>query len=289
MMGCGLEVVYPNDNRRLFDRIVENGALISEYPPKMPPTPGQFPRRNRIIAGLSKGVVVVEAGEKSGALNTAEHALHYGRNLFAVPGSIYAERSLGCNNLIKYNGAVLVRNAQDILGVYNMEPRSERITLEPLLEEEAQIFELVPTEKAATLDEIMFRAESGGLDDLTVPYLVNVLNALQLKGYVMEDAVGSYLRTAAAPDKTPPVDKQSKAIKNNRKKKHDVELNDEEAIVFSFIDRQPIGFDDILLKTDEKSERAVNVQELNAILFALELKGLVIQDDLGNYSRTKER
>ncbi|MBQ9478654.1 MAG: DNA-processing protein DprA [Selenomonadaceae bacterium] len=297
VLGCGVEVVYPLENRRLFDRILESGAIISEYPPKASPKPGQFLQRNRIIAGLSRGTVIVEAGEKSGALDTAKHAIDYERTLFAVPGSIYAERSLGCNNLIKYNGAVLVRNAQDVLNAYGMQLTGGRRELEPLTEDEAKIFELVPTELAASTDELIFRAEELGLDELTVPYLINVLNALQLKGYVMEDAAGSYLRTTAAAPvveqatlfetnqrSRPTVEKKNKSV---GRKKNVPALDGDEAIVFDVIDDEPMAFDIILTKLDENVERTFEVTELNGILFALELKGLINQDDLGNYSRTR--
>lgn len=311
VLGCGIENVYPAENRRLFERIVENGALISEYPPRLPPSRGQFLRRNRIIAGLSKGVVIVEAGEQSGALDTANHAIAYERTLFAVPGSIYAKRSLGCNNLIKYNGAILTRDAQDILSVYNMTLQTEIRKLEPLSDDEMKIFELVPTQRAAPVDEIIVRAEQCGLENLSVPYAVNVLNALQLKGYVMEDAVGSYLRTMAAMPSTEqielfdvkcersnaksivekifPVDKKSATNKIAQEKKFGAELDGDEAIIFNLIDHEPLSFDDILLRVDKALERAIEVQELNQILFALELKGLLIEDDLGNYARTNER
>lgn len=303
VLGCGIENVYPAENRRLFDQIAENGALISEYPPRLPPSRGQFLQRNRLIAGMSKGVVIVEAGEKSGALDTANHAIVYERTLFAVPGSVYAQRSRGCNNLIKYNGAVLVRDAQDILNVFDMKLQTQRRTLEPLSEDEAKIFELVPTEKAAPVDEIILRAEQIGLEDLTVPYAINMLNALQLKGYVMEDAVGSYLRTVTAMPSTeqinlfdvkisrsnskPIVEKKSAINKTDRKGKSDAELEGGEAIVFDVINDKSMSFDDILLTVDEKSDRIMNVPELNQILLKLQIKGLVIEDDLGNYSKTE--
>ena len=191
-----------------------------------------------------------------------------------------------------------------------MNLKIERRKLEPLSEEEAKLFALVPSQKAASIDEIIIRAEQCGLEDLTVPYAVNVLNTLQLKGYVMEDAVGSYLQTMAAMQSTEqinlfdmterpnsksivkknsPVDKNAATNKIEREKKCGAELDGEEAIIFNLIDREPLSFDDILLRVDQKLERAIDVQELNQILFALELKGLLIEDDLGNYSRTDER
>lgn len=115
VLGCGIDVVYPSENRKLFAEIIEkDGAIISEYPPGTSPYPAFFPARNRIISGLSHGTVVVEAGKKSGALITADLALNEGRDVFAVPGSIFSRMSDGPNNLIK-QGAHPVASAEDII------------------------------------------------------------------------------------------------------------------------------------------------------------------------------
>ncbi len=117
VLGCGLDIAYPPEHDELMEAIVQNGMVISEYPPGTPPYPQNFPARNRIISGLSDGVVVVEAPEQSGALITAEYALQQGRDVFAVPGDITRGHSRGANNLIR-QGAVLVSSAIDILSEY---------------------------------------------------------------------------------------------------------------------------------------------------------------------------
>ncbi len=113
VLGCGLDVPYPRQNVQLKDRISRSGAVISEYPLGVPPEKWRFPLRNRIVSGLSLGVVVVEAGLKSGALITAKLALEQGREVFAVPGPAGDYRSAGTNMLLK-QGAKLVEKAEDI-------------------------------------------------------------------------------------------------------------------------------------------------------------------------------
>ncbi|MGM9662896.1 MAG: DNA-processing protein DprA [Oscillospiraceae bacterium] len=118
VLGCGIDVVYPAENRYLYEDVAAAGAILSEYAPGTEPRGEHFPVRNRIISGLALGTVVVEAPEKrSGALNTAHTALEQGRDVFAVPGGIDAEMSRGCNGLIK-EGAALVTEAWDILREY---------------------------------------------------------------------------------------------------------------------------------------------------------------------------
>jgi len=114
VLGCGLDVVYPPENRGLVDKIAASGAVISEFPPGTPPLRENFPRRNRLISGMSLGVIVVEAAPRSGSLITAKHALEQGKEVFAVPGNIMSETSAGTNDLLK-QGAKLVTSADDVL------------------------------------------------------------------------------------------------------------------------------------------------------------------------------
>lgn len=117
VLGCGLDIVYPPENKKLMAEIERHGAVISEYPPGSKPLGMHFPERNRIISGLSKGVLVAEAPIKSGALITAGHALEAGKDLFAVPGSIFSYNSKGTNLLIK-QGAKVTESALDIIEEY---------------------------------------------------------------------------------------------------------------------------------------------------------------------------
>ena len=114
VLGCGVDIIYPSENRSLFHQIIEHGAILSEFPMGSPPEGGHFPKRNRIISGLSMGVVIVQASAESGSLITAGYALEQGRDVFAVPGNVGAEGSRGTNRLIK-DGAKLVESSEDIL------------------------------------------------------------------------------------------------------------------------------------------------------------------------------
>ncbi len=114
VLGCGVLNVYPPEHDELAEQILQHGALISEAPPRSQPHSGLFPQRNRLISGLSLGVIVVEAAQRSGALISAEHAMEQGREVFAVPGPIDSRTSRGCHQLIR-DGAKLVESVDDVL------------------------------------------------------------------------------------------------------------------------------------------------------------------------------
>lgn len=132
VLGCGVDVIYPPENRKLYEKIQEQGVIISEFVPGTPPEAYNFPRRNRIISGLSRGVVVVEARQKSGALITADFALEQGRDVFAIPGPVSSETSQGTNNLIK-QGAKLASSVQDVLEEYILPLPCKRAEEQPAL------------------------------------------------------------------------------------------------------------------------------------------------------------
>jgi DNA processing protein len=127
VLGSGIDVPYPKENWDLYDLMAERGLIVSEFMPGTPPLPGHFPVRNRIISGISRGVLVVEAGLRSGSLITARHAVEQNRDVFVVPGSALSPVSEGCHDLIR-RGARVVFSAEDIL-----------LELTPVLQEEHQV------------------------------------------------------------------------------------------------------------------------------------------------------
>jgi DNA processing protein len=181
VMGCGLDRVYPPEHRHLAHRIAEHGALVGDYPVGTPPDARNFPPRNRIISGLSKGVLVVEAGAKSGALITVEFAGEQGRDVFAVPGNIVSRNSIGCNRLIQ-NGAKMVLGVQDILEELNMtmiEQQAEVRATVPTNETEAHLLELV-SDQPLHVDEICRQSK------LPVHQVSSTLAMMELKGLVRQ-------------------------------------------------------------------------------------------------------
>lgn len=118
VVGTGVDIVYPKENEKLYMELAKHGLVISEYPFHTQPQASNFPRRNRIVSGLSKGVLVIEAGVQSGSLITAHQALEQGRDVYAVPGAPYDGRASGCNKLLK-EGAILVEGVNDIIENFN--------------------------------------------------------------------------------------------------------------------------------------------------------------------------
>jgi DNA processing protein len=129
VMGTGLETIYPKENRRLSDQIAEQGALVTEFPLDTPPLPQNFPFRNRVISGLSLGVLIVEGAERSGSLITARMAYEQGREVFAVPGNITSSKSFGPNYLIK-DGAKLVQTWRDVVEEFPLEVKAAILSSE---------------------------------------------------------------------------------------------------------------------------------------------------------------
>jgi DNA processing protein len=183
ILGCGIDVNYPAGSLPLKEAIISQGAVITEFPMGCSAAPENFPRRNRLISGLSAGVVVVEAAEKSGSLITASTALEQGREVFAVPGPIHSELSRGTHYLIK-SGAKLVEKVSDILEEVNDQFQvalSERPV--PLFQDmepdEKKIYDILSVEPAH-LDEISFQSGLSG------PRCSELLLQLELNGMALQ-------------------------------------------------------------------------------------------------------
>jgi DNA processing protein len=189
VFGCGIDIIYPPENEKLFFAITGHGAAISEFPLSTPPEGKNFPKRNRVISGLSLGVVIVEATADSGSLITASHALEQGREVFAVPGNVGMATSKGTNALIK-QGAKLVEGAQDILveviPQYEGKPYREEIPL--LSDEEDSILQLL-SPNPLHIDEI------SRLSQMEVRRVSTILLELELKGVISQLGGKMFVRT----------------------------------------------------------------------------------------------
>ncbi len=190
VLGCGVDRPYPERHRELAERIISQGALVSDYPLGALPAAANFPPRNRIISGLSHGTLVVEAGARSGALITVEFALEQGRDVLAVPGSIFSRQSEGCLQLIR-NGAALVASASDVLAALDLTTASAQC--------EARIELPADPVEAALLAELSYEPrhidELGRAVELPAPTVAAALALLELKGLARQAAPMQYVRT----------------------------------------------------------------------------------------------
>ncbi len=189
VLGNGLDTVYPPTHRVLAQKIVKNGALISEYPLGYPAMPYNFPQRNRIVSGISLGVVVIEGTEKSGTLLTASHAAAQGREVFAVPGPITSPNA-GAPNILLRNGAKLVTSAKDILEELDLGTRHLAIgnrEILPETKEEIELFAILEIEPLH-VDEITRRL---GKDTGVV---LSTITTMELKGMIKNIGNGVYGR-----------------------------------------------------------------------------------------------
>jgi len=183
------EEIYPRRNYSLAERITRQGALISEYPPGFSPQKYSFPLRNRIISGISKGTLVIEAAKRSGALITAFLALEQNREVMAVPGNINASMSAGCNMLIT-KGAHLIRGAKDIFAALNIENKKDTQPIRKIMPENGPakaIYKILGSEPL-TLDKINF------LTKFDVNVISSTLSIMELQGLIRPLGDGRYMR-----------------------------------------------------------------------------------------------
>ena len=191
VLGSGVDLIYPPENKKLADEVVKNGALVSEFPLGFPSVPSNFPARNRIISGLSLGVLVTEAAVDSGSLITAGQAAEQGREVFAVPGPITSKMSEGANNLIK-EGVHPTTNASDILQILDIErkkmqveTRDQKLETRNIAKEERKVLDLLDGQ-AKHIDVIV--RESG----LAIDKLSATLSIMELRGLVKNFGSGMW-------------------------------------------------------------------------------------------------
>ena len=196
VFGCGLDMVYPSENATLARRIMEQGALVSEYPLGTKPRAENFPRRNRIMSGLSLGVLVIEAGKTSGAMITARLALEQNREVFAIPGSILSPSSSGANHLIQ-EGAKLVNNYTDILEELNLTAVAHQMEIKeiiPASDTEALLLKQLSSEPTH-IDEVCRNS------NLSISQVSSTLAMMELKGLVGQVGTMNYVLAREAREK----------------------------------------------------------------------------------------
>lgn len=194
VLGSGFLHPYPASNRGLAERISDTGTLVSEYPLDTRPTKWSFPQRNRVLSGLSRGVIVVEAPQRSGALITARLALEQGREVFAVPGNVTSTASVGTNRLIK-DGAKLVETVEDVLCEFpdlsklGKETKAKtKATIAALSESQQRVYDLIGLEPIH-IDDII------ALGDLTPTEAAHILLLLQMENLIQQVEGRRYIRT----------------------------------------------------------------------------------------------
>ena len=259
VLGCGIEIAFRSGKKKFFEQMIERGVVLSEFPPQLPPNQGTFPPRNRIIAGLCRGIIVVEAGKKSGALITSDLAVGYDRDVFAIPGQIYSEKSFGCNELIRA-GATLIKNAQDVLDEYNIKKIASENKIIKAAEVEgiaAKVLDIIPSDEFITDDEILER-----IDEINPNELPNIMIELEQKKCIVEEN-GRY-------KKIEPKNKIVKAAK----------VEGVAAKILEIIPFDNFISDEGILEQIEE----VNPNELPRIMLELEMKGCV-NEDAGRYKR----
>jgi DNA processing protein len=189
VLGTSLDFIYPSANFQLAEKIIQNGLIVSEFPLGTRGFPSNFPIRNRIISGLSIGVVVIEAATISGSLITANYALEQNREVFTIPGSIYSPQSVGCNNLIKM-GAKVVTSYEDILDELNIKNKikEEKEIIKFETQNEKKIWNILDFENPANIDKII---EKTGI---SVSEISSILTLMEIRGLIKNIGGQQYVK-----------------------------------------------------------------------------------------------
>ena len=191
VLGSGIDVCYPKEHKYLYEKIVENGGVISEYPPSTSPMPWQFPARNRIISGLSDCVVVIEAKEKSGSLITADFAMEQGKDVYALPGRITDPLSKGCNKLIK-QGAGVLESVEDFLLDLNVLTELSYTQMDfrkNILEKDERLVYSLTDFRPIGVATLMEKTQ------IPISRMLEVLEHLERMGLIKETFTNYYVRT----------------------------------------------------------------------------------------------
>ncbi|MFA7068696.1 MAG: DNA-processing protein DprA [Acidaminococcaceae bacterium] len=198
VLGSGIDLLYPAINSKIFAAILENGAIVSEFAPGVKPLPQNFPMRNRIIVGLCRGVLVVEAAQKSGAMITADIALEENREVYCLPGNIYSATSKGTNGLIK-EGAMLVDAPEEILEDYGLLLKERK----PVKIEKANLFSNLSNKQTAQADLVLAMLTPGEVvtleeivtkTELALSIVSGILLDLQISGLLRQQPGQRYMR-----------------------------------------------------------------------------------------------
>ena len=189
VVGSGLDIIYPYENRRIWEKIGEEGLIVSEYPLGFEPSRWSFPERNRIIAGLSRGIFVAESYKEGGALITAKIAQDESREVFTVPGNIFHPSVEGNNMLIRKNIAISVNTGYDIIDEFSWDKiniKKKKKELE-LTGQEEKIYMLLSSEKG--IDELVYESQMSGKEVLII------VTELEIRGIIRSISGGRYKRT----------------------------------------------------------------------------------------------
>lgn len=186
VLGSGLNEIYPASNLGLAKEIEKNGLLVSEYKPNEKPQTYYFPSRNRIIAGLSSGVLITEASEKSGSMHTKNYALDYNRNLFVLPGRITDKLSMGCNKIIKNLQASMVLEPQDILTTYGLTDKGVPVHQVQLDLNDEIVLSCIPTDTEIHYEQLLAKTK------LEAKVLNTILIRLEMKGMIKKQSGNFY-------------------------------------------------------------------------------------------------